>query len=123
MPFDNVLANLLSINDGAVGVLFLDDSGETVGSATGDYEPQAMKLLGAYVGIYLRQVKRFLEPEHYGELQLIHIENRGLHVFARPLPDGYFVLLAQRTPALTAVARASLEDARSLLGRELFDEV
>ena len=30
MPFQYVLANLLAKNEGAVGVLFLDDSGETI---------------------------------------------------------------------------------------------
>lgn len=54
MPFQYILANLLAHNDGAVGVLFLDDTGETVDFACSDYSPYQMRVVGAYVGIYLR---------------------------------------------------------------------
>lgn len=122
MPYEYILANLLAENQGAVGALFLDESGETVEVACVDHDPSEMKLLGAYVGIYLRQIARFLEPEDFGELEALHIESQNLHVFARPVAEGYFLVLAQRAPALTALAERSLARASSQLVRELFPE-
>lgn len=120
MPFEYILANLLAENEGSVGVLFLDDSGETVDLHCVDFEPAQMKLLGAYAGIYLRQLERFLEPDDFGEVKAVHIESQGLHVFVKPVAEGYFLVLAQRTPSLTAKANRSLKRARGQLIRELF---
>ena len=39
-----------------------------------------------------------------------------------PLPDGYYLALVQRLPALVARARATMEDAAEQLKRELFPE-
>jgi hypothetical protein len=120
LPFEYVLANLLAQNDDAVGVLFLDDTGETVDLACAEFSPYQMRVVGAYVGIYLRQTERFLEATRYGKPRLIHVEKDSLHIYTMPLPDGYHVVLVQRRPALTAHAIRTLEDACGQLQRELF---
>lgn len=120
MAYEYILANLLARNDGAVGVLFLDDSGETIDVACSEFSPYQMKVVGAYVGIYLRQAQQFMANLGQNEPRLLHIEKEALHLYARPLPDGYYVVLVQRHPALTAVARRTLDDAADQLGRELF---
>lgn len=122
MPFQYILANLLAQNEKSVGVLFLDGAGETVDLACSEYSPNDMRIVGAYVGIYLRQIARFLDPEQFGHTEILHIENEGLHVFAKPLPEGYFLVLAQRPPSLTARSRRSLGDAVEQLSREIFAE-
>ncbi|MEO8504329.1 MAG: hypothetical protein ABI609_10575 [Acidobacteriota bacterium] len=119
--FDYVLANLLANNEHAVGALFLDDSGETVGMACADFTPYQMRIVGAYLGIYLRQLDRFFDGAALGSAKLIHIEKQGLHIHALLLPDGYYLALIQRRPSLVARARAALADAGSQLRRELFD--
>jgi hypothetical protein len=120
MPYHYILANLLASNDGAVGVLFLDDSGESVDLAVAESSPYQMRVVGAYIGIYLRQMEQFLLAEGHGEPRWLHIEKEGLHLYAVPLPDGYYLVLVQRAPALAAAARRSLEEARDHLSRELF---
>ena len=120
MPYQYILANLLAQNEGAVGVLFVDDSGETVDLACADFTPFQMRVVGAYVGIYLRQMQQFLEESGSGEARWLHIEKDRLHIYVAPLPDGYFLVLVQRTPALSAAARRSLESACEQLTRELF---
>ena len=120
MPYHYILANLLASNDGAVGVLFLDDSGECVDLAVAESSPYQMRVVGAYIGIYLRQMEQFLLAEGHGEPRWLHIEKEGLHLYAVPLPDGYYLVLVQRAPALAAAARRSLEEARDHLSRELF---
>ncbi|HEX9941807.1 MAG TPA: hypothetical protein VGG03_07310 [Thermoanaerobaculia bacterium] len=119
--FQYVLANLLANNDHALGVLFLDGSGETVDLACGDgFSPYEMRVIGAYLGIYLRQLAKVLASSDLGEPRMIHIEKKAVHIYAMPLPDGYHLALVQRHPALVARARESLNDAVEQLRRELF---
>lgn len=118
--FQYVLANLLANNDQALGALFLDDNGETVDLACAEYSPYQMRVIGAYLGIYLRQVEKILTGNELGEPRLVHIEKRDVHIYAMPLPDGYYLVLVQRNPALVARARATMTDAAQQLTRELF---
>jgi hypothetical protein len=121
MPYQYILGNLLAKNEGAVGVLFLDDSGETIDVACSEFSPYQMKVVGAYVGIYLRQAQQFLEEVGKGAAEWMHIEKEALHIYARMLPDNYYVVLVQRSPALSGRARRTLDAACDQLSRELFD--
>lgn len=122
--FQYVLANLLAANEGAVGVLFLDGTGETVDLACSDFGHYEMRVIGAYLGIYLRQLDRFLanggNGADLGRPRMIHIEKRAVHIYAMALPDGYYLALVQRHPALVARARQTLEQAVDQLRSELF---
>ena len=119
--FQFVLANLLANNNDALGALFLDGTGETVDLACADFSPYEMRVIGAYLGIYLRQLERVLANNELGETRMIHIEKRALHIYVVPLPDGYHLALVQRHPALVGRARESLNDAVQQLVRELFN--
>ncbi len=121
MPFQYTLANLLAANEGAIAVLFLDDSGEVVDLACAAYTPYEMKVVGAYVGIYLRQLAEVTEAAGLGPPRGLHIEQAGAHFHATSLPDGYYLVLVQRNPGLVAKARTTLEEARLELTREIFD--
>jgi hypothetical protein len=118
--YQYVLANLLARNDEALGVLFLDDNGETIDLACPAYDPAEMRVIGAYLGIYLRGLQRFLRANELGEVRLIHVEKERAHIYIVPLPDGYHLALVQRHPALVARARESLYEAVDQLSRELF---
>ena len=121
MDFQYVLANLLAHNDHALGVLFLDNTGETVDLACGPgFTPYEMRVIGAYMGIYLRNMERLLASNDLGEAKMIHIEKRDLHIYVVPLPDGYHLALVQRHPALVGRARETLNDAVEQLKNELF---
>jgi hypothetical protein len=121
MPYHYILANLLSETKNALGTLFLDDSGEPVDLAcAAEISPFQMRVLGAYLGIRLRQQQKVLENNELGEAKLLHLELAALHVYAIPLPDEYFLVLVQRPPAVVAAARRHLIDAAQLLVRELF---
>lgn len=120
MPFQYVLANLLADEPDAVGVLFLDDAGETVDFACADESPYEMQLLGAYLGIYLRQVNRIVTSANLGALRWFHIERRNRHFHVTVLPDGYYLVLVQKHPARIATARENLRRAAVQLAREVF---
>lgn len=121
MPFHYILANLLATNEEAVGVLFLDGSGETVDLACADFTPYQMKVVGAYMGISLKQMQRFLSSTDWGEPEILHIEREGLHFYGVTLPEDYYLVLVQHRPALVAWARHSLLDAAGQLRRTLFN--
>ena len=122
MPFQYVLANLLADHPDAVGVLFLDDSGETVDFACAEESPYEMQLLGAYLGIYLRQVGNIVASANLGSIRWFHIERRHRHLHVTVLPDGYYLVLVQRHPAQIATARESLRRAAIELAREVFKQ-
>jgi hypothetical protein len=117
MPYHYILANLLAANSGATGVLFLDDTGEAIDMACAEPDPEELRILGAYLGIYLRHIERVAVDGRLGDPRLIHIERGGLHVYTLPLADGYHVALVQRQPAVVAQARRSLERAATQLSR------
>lgn len=119
MPYQYILANLLS-EARAVGVLFLDELGETVDVACSKLSPYEMRVLGAYLGIYLRSLGGFLVASELGSPRLVHIEKQKLSIYAKPLPDEYFLVLVQEQPALTARARVALEKAAGELATTLF---
>ncbi len=123
MSFQYTLANLLANNERAVAVLFLDETGEAVDVACSEYSPYEMKVVGAYVGIYLRQLRQLLERSKLGQPDFLHIENESIHLYASSLPDGYYLVLVQRRPAVVAQARETLQRARDEIAREIFAEV
>ena len=122
MPYQYILANLLANNDGALAVLFVDEVGETIDLATSEFTPYDMKVLGAYMGIYQRQLAELLGGAEHGDLQLLHVEKDSVHLYATALPDGYSLVLVQRRPGLVAQARETLEAARRQMAREIFGE-
>jgi len=120
MPFEYLLADLIARNEGVVGVLFVDDSGETVDLVCAEANHYQMKVVGAYVGIYLRQMEEFLRLGDYGAPRWLHIEKDHMHILVSPLPDGYYLVLVQRAPASVAQSRRRLEQAAEQLRVELF---
>jgi hypothetical protein len=120
--FRYVLANLLANHRDCLGALFLDGSGETVDMVCSGLHPYEMRVLGAYLGIYLRQLDRLVAGNRLGRPLLVHVENSAAHVYAVPVALGYYLAMVQRQPAVVAHARASPEEAARQLGRELFPE-
>lgn len=120
-PFREVLNRLLEKNRGALGVLFLDESGEAVDFVCDDFTPYQLRVVGAYVRIYLRQMARFLEDADLGETKLLHITRDDLYIYAMPLPDDYALAFVQRRPAMVAQALRTLGEVGREIRRELFD--
>ncbi|MCB1056658.1 MAG: hypothetical protein KDD11_14245 [Acidobacteria bacterium] len=121
MPFQYILADLLARNENAIGVLFVDESGEAVDMAYNDLTPYQLKVVGAYLGIYLRQLERLVAEGDLGEPRLMHIAKDSMHIYAVPLPDGYFLAMVQRRPGMVAHARHTLEDAALQVRKALFE--
>ena len=67
--------------------------------------PYEMRVIGAYLGIYLRQLEKVLANNDLGEPRMIHIEKKAMHIYVVPLQDGYHLALVQRHPALVGDLR------------------
>jgi hypothetical protein len=79
-----------------------------------------MKIMGAYMGIYLRQMEALAERLDAGVPDVMHIEKDKIHLFTAQLPDGYHLILVQRRPAVVAISRRTLLQARDEIAREIF---
>ena len=79
-----------------------------------------MRVIGAYLGIYLRQLDRLLASNDLGEARMIHIEKKALHIYVVPLPEGYHLALVQGHPAMVAHAKETMALAVEQLRQELF---
>jgi hypothetical protein len=119
MAFEYILANLLAETN-ASGVLFLDGTGETVDVVCTEFTPYEMRVLGAYLGIYLKQMSSSLASWRMGAAKLVHVEKDRLHIYALPLPEEYYLVLVQRRPALVGKARIQLGRAAEQLIATLF---
>jgi hypothetical protein len=80
-----------------------------------------MKVAGAYLGIYLRRIAQIVESSSLGSTREFHIERERLHFHVTALPDGYFLALVQRSPAVVARARERLQHAAAELKRVVFE--
>ena len=120
MPFHYVLADLLAKVPGAVAVVFIDDTGETIDVATTGYSPEELKIFGAYFGIGLGQARLLLENAQLGAPVSIHLRHEKTSVDAICLPDGYFLVMLRSSPALAGLARRHMRRAVADLERELF---
>jgi predicted regulator of Ras-like GTPase activity (Roadblock/LC7/MglB family) len=96
--FTPMLRRALEAVPGAVGCVFLDWDGEavdqvTVSRATDD----DLKLVGAYYGIILGMVQRWLNTYHYGSTQEIILSHEGADLLVHVVSGGYFVVLMLRS--------------------------
>src|SRR5688572_13661456 len=100
MSFVSVLKQLLDEAPAALAALFLDESGEVVEMVAGDLPEEEIRIVGAYLGIHLRQIGRILADARLGEPRWLLLEKDALHVHVLPLPDGYYLVLVQRRPEI-----------------------
>jgi predicted regulator of Ras-like GTPase activity (Roadblock/LC7/MglB family) len=86
------LESLLASVKGSQAALLLDSEGEVVVEA-GDKQFRH-RLIGAYEGIGLAEMRRIAARHQMGALDYILRRHAGGHVILRPLKDGYFLILS-----------------------------
>jgi hypothetical protein len=119
MPFNYLLTNLMVDVPEAVGVIFLDDEGETVDFVTRHGEPFDLKVEGAYQGIFTRRLGSTFARAGIGDLECFVVEGTELATLTHLLPDGYYVVLVARNPVARARAQHHLRRMARILAREL----
>jgi predicted regulator of Ras-like GTPase activity (Roadblock/LC7/MglB family) len=94
LPFHGILAQLLSSTNGSIAAIFLDWEGETVALVTAhDLEQDELKALGAYQGIFLKQLRGVCSDMNVGAPQRFKIEFTNRKVLICDVKDGYFVVM------------------------------
>ena len=139
MPIAYILGNLLAEVREAAGVVFLDEVGEAIETASSDLSLDEMRTTGAIAEIQLRRLREIVAPDvslgvpdvasgvpdvpsgvpDVPSGGVLHVEGEGMHLHAVRLKDGFVVVLLQRLPSLSSTARLALQRA----GRELEREI
>ena len=118
MPIAYILGNLLAEVKNAAGVAFLDDAGEAIETASTDLSPDEMRAAGAIAEIQLRRLTQVIDPETDAG-GFLHVEGERMHLHALRLKDGYLIILVQRQPAISTLARSAIETAGRALEQEI----
>ena len=118
MPIAYILGNLLADVTDAAGVVFLDDAGEAIETASSRLSPDEMREIGALVEIQLRRLQKVLEGDSDAR-GLLHIEGQRMNLHALRIKDCYLLVLIQRQPAISGLGRRALRQAGRALEHEI----
>ncbi len=101
--------SLVAEVEGALGAIIVDYDGESVITCCGDLLLHDLKVIGAYGGIFLDQLKRISRELEFGFPKSYVIEAEHWRLLSRVLTDSYFIILVLRRHAYLPVARSRLE--------------
>lgn len=118
--FRQILDELLATTPGALAAIFLDWEGETVALACDrDLSDHSLRVLGAYQGLFLTQLRTICAQTGAGEPRRFKIEFARSLVLNYDVRDGYYLVMLVDAPASEAVAWRSLEKCRERMLAEM----
>jgi len=122
VPFRQILLELLQSTHGSLGALFLDWEGESVEVITErpfDADDHDLKVIGAYQGIFLTQLKKVCDDVEAGVPHRFKMEFARTKILSCDLKDGYYVVFIVEATANEGVAWRHLEMCRERLILEI----
>lgn len=118
--FRLILDELLVTTHGALAALFLDFEGETVELVCDrDLSDHNLRILGAYQGIFLTQLRTLCANAGAGEPRRFKIQFAEMAVLSYDVKDGYYVVLLVDSSFNEGVAWRRLERCREKLLGEM----
>ena len=118
--FRLILDELLVKTHGALAALFLDYEGETVELVCDrDLSDHALRILGAYQGIFLMQLRTLCEHARAGDPQRFKVQFTEMSVMSYDVKDGYYVVLLVDASYNEGLAWRGLERCRERLLEEM----
>lgn len=118
--FRTILDQLLVTTHGALAALFLDYEGETVSLVCDrDLSDHDLRILGAYQGIFLMQLRTLCANTGAGDPRRFKIEFKAMSVLSYDVKDGYYVVLLVDASAIEGLAWRRLENCRQRLLEEM----
>ena len=115
-----ILHELIATTTGALAALFLDYEGETVELVCEhDLNDHDLRILGAYQGIFLGQLRDLCSHADAGQPQRFKIQFRETSVLSFDVKDGYYVVLLVDETANEGIAWRKLERCRERLIAEM----
>jgi hypothetical protein len=119
VSYQQILESLVGAREGFRAAVLLDPDGETVVSAGREGDPHSHKVLGAYQGIYLRDLARALTHCGLGLVEFFSFHTPEFHVFTESLVEGYYLVLLAAESVAPGIARKDLSGAAARL-REIW---
>lgn len=122
MGFREILADVLQSASGAIGAIFLDSEGESVEVVSArpfDTDDHELRVIGAYAGIFLSQLRRVAEATDLGATRRYKIDFAASKIFCCDLRDGYYLVLVVDSVAVEGMVWQALEQCRGLLLSEM----
>ena len=118
--FRMILDELLVTTHGALAALFLDFEGETVELVCDrDLSDHNLRILGAYQGIFLMQLRTLCANADAGEPQRFKLQFAEMAVLSYDVKDGYYVVLLVDSSFNEGMAWRRLERCREKLLAEM----
>jgi hypothetical protein len=122
VTFRDILLAALEPMPGAIGAAFLDSEGESVDVASsrpfesGDHE---LRVIGAYAGIFLSQLRRIAEATEGGQVVRFKLDFVASRIFCCDLKDGYYLAFLAGESAVEALVWKGMQTCREALLAEM----
>jgi len=120
--FRDILADLLQSTPGAIGAAFLDSEGESVEVVSArpfDTDDHELRIIGAYAGIFLSQLRRIAGATEGGTVQRFKIDFAASRIFCCDLKDGYYIAAVIDAAAVEGVIWNQVDRCREALLTEM----
>jgi predicted regulator of Ras-like GTPase activity (Roadblock/LC7/MglB family) len=118
--FRLILDELLVTTPGALAAIFLDWEGETVSLACDrDLSDHSLRILGAYQGIFLTQLRAICAHTGAGEPRRFKIEFAGSSVLNYSVNESYYLVMLVDHDSNEGIAWRRLEKCRQKLLSEM----
>lgn len=108
MPFQYVLANVLSDVPSALAVAFLDEEGETVAMITSENSHEEIKIFSAYQGIFLHHLQKILKEK----VTFYFYRTEANICYNHKVGDNYYMVLIAREVQPVERVRRIMDRAR-----------
>jgi predicted regulator of Ras-like GTPase activity (Roadblock/LC7/MglB family) len=122
VSFRDILTDLLQSTRGAIGAAFLDSEGESVEVASArpfDTDDHELRVIGAYAGIFVSNLRRIAETTGSGASRRFKIDFEASTIFCCDLRDGYYLVAVIDAAAIEALVWNALERCRAALLAEM----
>ena len=119
MIYQQILDTLVASLSGLLAAVLLDGEGETVVAAHRAGDEHSHRVLGAYQGIYLRDLVRAAARCGLGGIREFSLDFGKTRVHTEALQDGYYVVLLTDDSVSPALARRRLARASTELRENL----
>ena len=122
VPFREILLEVLQTTGGAIGAAFLDSEGESVEVVSArpfETDDHDLRVIGAYAGIFLSQLRRITASTDGGTAQQFKIDFAASRIFCCDLRDGYYLVVLVDAGAAEGVVWQGLKRCRERLLAEM----
>lgn len=118
MPFSKILSALVNSVEGAVGAIFLDEECEYV-QYYGHIDSFRHKLLGAYQGILLGNIRKAVENLRMTGLDKMVSGYENAAFITKNLKSGYFIVLVMSKSANLGKGINEIDRVATIINQEI----